>query len=46
MGIKDKEDINIAYVGATRAEDNLMVIGFQQLFPIISKYQRDNLIIY
>lgn len=46
MGIKDKEDINIAYVGATRAEDNLMVIGFQQLFPIISKYQRDSLIIY
>ena len=35
MAIDDKEDLNIAYVAATRARNNLLVANFQQLYKLI-----------
>ena len=33
--LRDDEDLNIAYVAITRAEDNLLVANFQQIYRLV-----------
>jgi superfamily I DNA/RNA helicase len=35
MPLSDREDLNVAYVAATRARNSLLIANFQQLYKLI-----------
>ena len=39
--INSVEDLNIAYVAMTRAEDNLLVINWPQFYSLLNKYSKN-----
>jgi superfamily I DNA/RNA helicase len=42
FNIKDQEDLNIAYVAATRARNKLMIINFDQLYRLLVLFKNNN----
>lgn len=38
FNIEETEDLNIAYVGLTRAKDGLFIVDFAQFYPLLEKW--------